>query len=574
MRAARLFAARRPTGRRAGWGDALALVGLTALLYAGVRLALESPRHVAGPAVRLAPAALPWYASLSLGRMAAAYLLSLLFTFACGSVAASSRRAEQVLLPVLDVLQSVPILSFLPVVLLSFSAVMPQGVAAELASIVLIFTSQVWNLTFAWYQALTTIPRDLAEASTIFRLPAWLRFRTLELPFGAGSLVWNSMVSWAGGWFFLMAAEIFTVGERDFRLPGLGSYLEEAARAGDRVAMLWGLLALVALIAALDQLVWRPLVAWTDRFRFESVGGEPPVTSWALRAARSSRGVAWLRERVVAPALDALDRAMVRRAGAAAAARAAPARGRRVAWRGLAAAGALLLAYGAVRAAVLLGRLPTGAWASLGPALGATLGRVLLSVALAIAWTVPVGVWIGSRPRVAAALQPVVQVAASVPATALFPLLVSVLVRAPGGLGVAAVGLMLLGTQWYLLFNVIAGTTAIPRDLRHAAALLRLGWIDRWRALVLPALVPYVVTGALAAAGGAWNASVVAEYVDLGGRAVSTVGIGALIVEATAAGDYPLLLAATLAMVVTVVAFNRLLWRRLHRAAESRFRLD
>jgi len=569
----RLFDIRQPRRGGLGPGDLVALVTLAVLLYGGVHLALDAPRRIDGPDISLAPGALPWYASLSLARMAAAYLLSILFTFACGSLAASSRTAERFLLPALDVLQSVPILSFLPVVLLSFSAVLPQGVAAELASIVLIFTSQVWNLTFAWYQSLTTIPTELREASAIFRLGRWMRFRVLELPFAAITLLWNSMMSWAGGWFFLMAAEIFTVGERDFRLPGLGSYLKEAARQGDLSATLWGLGTLVLLITVLDQLVWRPLVAWADRFKLESVGGETPATSWALRAAKRSLAVDWLRNRIVRPMLERLDAALIARHSAEDRLDGGVTRRSRRLWL-LGVGAGLLLAYGAVRAAMLLSLVPTAEWASLVPALAATLGRVLAALVIAVLWTVPVGVWIGSRPRVAAAMQPMVQVAASVPATALFPVLVSALLHMPGGLSAAAIGLMLLGTQWYLLFNVIAGTTAIPRDLQYTTALLQFGPVDRWRTLLLPALLPYLVTGALTAAGGAWNASIVAEYVEFGGQSVHTVGVGARIAEATAAGDYPLLLAATLTMVLTVVAFNRLLWRRLYRVAEARFRID
>jgi NitT/TauT family transport system permease protein len=569
----RLFDIRQPRRGGLGSADLIALVALGVLLYGGVRLAHYAPRRILGPEITLAHGALPWYASLSLGRMAAAYLLSILFTFACGSLAAGSRTAERLLLPALDVLQSVPILSFLPVVLLSFSALLPQGIAAELASIVLIFTSQVWNLTFAWYQSLTTIPTELREASAIFRFGGWMRFRVLELPFAAITLLWNSMMSWAGGWFFLMAAEIFTVGERDFRLPGLGSYLKEAARLGDLSAVVWGLGTLVLLITVLDQLIWRPLVAWADRFKLESVSGEAPASSWALQAAKRSMVVDWLRTRVTRPAMERLDAAFNHPRPAEERAAASGAR-RKWSLRLLAGGAVGALIYGSIRATMLLSLVPSTEWASLAPALLATLGRVLASLVLAALWTVPVGVWIGSRPRVAAALQPVVQVAASVPATALFPVLISVLLRIPGGLSTAAIGLMLLGTQWYLLFNVIAGTTAIPRDLQYTTALLQFGPVDRWRVLLLPALLPYLVTGALTAAGGAWNASIVAEYVEFGGHSVHTVGIGARIAEATAAGDYPLLLAATLAMVLTVVAFNRLLWRRLYRVAEARFRIE
>src|SRR5919109_1646714 len=284
-----IFRVPQPQERRFQWGDLTVLLGVVVLIYGGVSLAVHTPLALRGPEISLAPEALPYYAALSVGRMAAAYILSLLVALLYGRAAAKHRPAEQVLLPLLDVLQSVPILPFLPVVLLSLSAVLPQRVAAELAAIVLIFTSQAWNLIFAWYQSLKTIPSELREASAIFRFNGWLRLRTLELPFAAISLIWNSMMSWAGGWFFLMAAEIFTVGERDFRLPGLGAYLQEAANRGDISAIAWGVGALVSVIIALDQLVWRPLLAWSSRFKLETVGGSEMPSSWFYDVLRHSR---------------------------------------------------------------------------------------------------------------------------------------------------------------------------------------------------------------------------------------------------------------------------------------------
>ena len=298
--------------RRFTWGDVIVLLLLAVLLYGGVRLAFDAPAEVQGPFIRLEPHALPWYALLSVGRMAAAYALSLLFTIFYGRAAAYNPRAERILMPLLDVLQSVPILSFLPVVLLSLSAILPQAIAIELASIVLIFTSQVWNMTFGWYQSLTTIPKELREASSIFRLNTWLRFKKLELPFGMIGLIWNSMMSWAGGWFFLMAAEIFTVGERDFRLPGLGAYLHEAANQGDTRAILWGLAALILTIIALDQFVWRPLLAWSDRFKVEMVESDEPPTSWFYNVMHNSALMNTLRG-WFAPSSERLDSWLIHR---------------------------------------------------------------------------------------------------------------------------------------------------------------------------------------------------------------------------------------------------------------------
>ncbi len=567
-----IFRVEQPFGRGFSIGDVLVLIGIAVLIYGGVRLALRAPETVEGPTISLSPGALPYYALRSVGRMAAAYLLSLLFTLVYGRIAAYYRRAEQVLMPLLDVLQSVPILSFLPVVLLSFSAILPERTAAELASIVLIFTSQAWNLTFSWYQSLTTIPVELREASAIFRFNSWLRFKVLELPFAAISLLWNSMMSWAGGWFFLMAAEIFTVGQRDFRLPGLGAYLHEAANQGDTRAILWGVGALVLLIVALDQLVWRPLLAWADRFKLETVEGENLPTSWFYDLLRSAHILERLSQGIWRPLSEHLDAWFIRRAGAPGPE--AERRGRPWLLYLLALLLGLGLAYGTVRAALMLTTVPASRWGEIGLGVLATLLRVSASLFIALAWTIPVGVAIGTNPRVANYLQPVVQVAASVPATALFPVFLLLIIGLPGGLNLAAVVLMLMGTQWYLLFNIIAGASAIPQDLKYTSALIGLSRWERWRTLILPGLFPYIITGAITASGGAWNASIVAEHVEFGGRTLSTVGIGALIARATAAGDYPLLLAATLTMVLAVVLINRTLWRRLYRLAEERYRME
>lgn len=568
-----LFQTESHNRRAFAWGDAIALLFLAVLIYFGVRLAIGAPQVIEGPEISLAPADLPWYALLSVGRMTAAYLLSIAFSLVYGRLAAYNRRAEQLLMPLLDVLQSVPILSFLPVVLLSLSAILPLNLAAELASIVLIFTSQAWNLTFAWYQSLTTIPKELREASSIFRLNNWMRFKNLELPFATLSLIWNSMVSWAGGWFFLMAAEIFTVGQRDFRLPGLGAYLKEAADQGNFQAILWGLAALVLVIVALDQLIWRPLLAWSNRFRVEMLESDEPPTSWFYAAMHSSRLVSWLLEDLVAPLADRLDLWALRRFRPAQANGAGkPGRSWLNTLFGAALAGLLL--YGAYRVAEMLLTVSGSEWASIGVGLAATALRVAAALLIALAWTIPVGVAIGINRRLAALLQPLVQITASIPATALFPIFLLFILRQSYGLNIAAVLLMLMGTQWYLLFNIIAGANAIPQDLKFTATLLQLSRWERWKTLILPALFPYLVTGAITASGGAWNASIVAEYVNFSGKLLHTVGIGALIAQATAAGDYPLLLAATISMVLAVILINRLVWRRLYQAAGENYRME
>jgi NitT/TauT family transport system permease protein len=556
-------------------GDGVILLGMATVIYAGVRLAFRAPSVIAGPDISLSPLALPWYVLLSVGRMAVAYFLSLLFSLFYGYAAARNRTARAVLMPLLDVLQSVPILSFLPVVLLSLSAILPQAFAAEVAAIVLIFTSQAWNMTFSFYQSLTTIPNELREAAAVFRFDPWLRFKAVELPFAAIGLLWNSMMSWSGGWFFLMAAEIFHVGTRDFRLPGLGAYLQTAANEGNLTAVLAGVITLVGVIVLLDQLLWRPLIAWTDRFKMDMVEGDEPPRSWFLDLLSRAWLVEQFGTRLWRPFSEWVDGGFQRRTGGVIVSPepSAEAGQSRLAVAILTAF-LLLALYGSYRAAALLVTLPASTWTDLGKGIVATFLRVSVALAITLMWTIPLGFFIGTNRRLATILQPIVQVVASIPATALFPVVLLALLQAPGGLNIAAVLLMLMGTQWYLLFNVIAGAAAIPQDLRYTTDLLRLSSLDRWRTLILPALFPYIITGSITASGGAWNASIVAEYVEFGGQTHATTGAGALIAEATAKGNYALLLAATLALVLTVVLINRTFWRRLYKLAEERYRLE
>jgi len=556
-------------------GDGLILLGLTAVLYMGAKLAIRAPAVISGPEISLSFTALPWYALLSTTRMAAAYALSLVFSLAYGYAAARNLTAERTLLPLLDVLQSVPILSFLPVVLLSLSAVLPQGLATEVAAVVLVFTSQAWNMTYSFYQSLKTIPTELREAAAIFRLDPWLRFKTMDLPFAAVGLIWNSMMSWAGGWFFLMAAEIFTVGARDFRLPGLGAYLQTAANVGNLGAVVAGIGTLILVIVLLDQFVWRPVLAWADRFKLEMVTGEQAPESWFFDALSRSWILEQVGRRVWTPLVERTDARIRQRLVERPLTSEAGPEGRRpTVVLLLLAVGFLFALYFGYRAVGMLWSLSPSEWRQIGGGVAATFLRVGVSLLIAMVWTIPVGVAIGTNRRLANVLQPVVQVVASVPATALFPVLLLVLLRLPGGLNLAAVVLMLMGTQWYLLFNVIAGAAAIPQDLRYTTDLLRLTRPDRWRTLVLPALFPFLVTGGITASGGAWNASIVAEHVEFAGETHATIGIGAVIALATSSGNYSLLLAATLALVITVVTINRTFWRWLYRVAELRYRME
>ncbi len=570
-----LLGSPQPTERLLGVGDVLILIVLALLLYAGIRLAIPWSSPVIGPDINLSTSALPWYALFSLTRMGAAYLLSLTFSLIYGYAAARNKAAERIMMPILDVLQSIPILSFLPVVLVALTTILPQGLGVELAAVILIFTSQAWNLTFSFYQSLRTIPGDLQEASAIFRWNWWYRLRHMELPFGAIGLMWNSVMSWAGGWFFLMAAETFKVGDRDFRLPGLGSYLQKAANDGNTTAIILGVATLVLVVVLLDQLVWRPLLAWGEKFKIELVENDNPPTSWFYDLLGRSRLATSFTSHVIVPFVKTLDR----RLGGAL--KAVPQQvsgsvpvGRRIVRTILLIVVGVVILYGIVQAGQLAVTLPLDQWTRIPVAALATAARVAAALIIALLWTIPVGVAIGTNPRLATILQPVVQILASVPATALFPIVLLILVDLPFGLNSAAILLMLLGTQWYILFNVIAGATALPQDLKDIARMFRItGWAQ-WRTLILPALFPYLITGLITAGGGAWNASIVAEYTEFNARTYAVTGLGALISEATAKANYPLLLASTVTMILVVICINRFFWRRLYRLAEEKYHMD
>ena len=516
---------------------------------------------------------LPRYAFYSLVRMTLAYLLSLVFAITYGSIAAYNKRLQPFMIAVLDILQSIPVLSFLPSVMLAMVSLFPdKQVGVELGSIILIFTGQVWNLAFSYYSSLKSIPRELTEAAKIYRFGKWQRFFQLELPYGTIGLIWNSIVSVAGGWFFLMACEMFVLGNRDFRLPGLGSWLQTAADNGDTRSMLWGLATMIAVILLIDQLVWRPAIAWSSKFKFEQVESAEVPTSPLLHILRTSRLIKAFREKTIDPLSERVSLYFASRTSAPTAS--APTPGWVKPLGAAAAIGAIaVVGYGVVRAFVLLRGVDAPELRGVLAGAGATFLRVNVSLLISSAWTIPVGVAIGFNPRLARLMQPITQVAASVPATALFPVLLLGLIRLGGGLGVGSVLLMLLGTQWYILFNVIAGASAIPSDLREVADLFHFSRADRWRIVILPGIFPYLVTGLVTASGGAWNASIVAEYFHFKGKVMSTVGLGAQISAASDGGHFDALLLATVVMATMVVCTNRLVWRPLYRLSETKYRL-
>ncbi len=520
------------------------------------------------------PTKLPMYAAYSLLRITVAYILSLAFTLVYGYVAAYNARAERIMIPLLDILQSIPVLSFLPGVMLAMVALFPHHqLGVELGAILLIFTGQVWNMAFSFYSSLKSIPREMREAAKIYRFNWYQRFTQIELPYAAIGLVWNSMMSVAGGWFFLMACEMFVLGNRDFRLPGLGSYLQTAAGAGDTQSILWGVGVMIAVIVLMDQIIWRPVIAWAEKFKMEQVESGDAPQSWFLDVIQHSRGLVRLRKRAINPLRERLTLHFARQHNATV--QDVPPTAWKV-WTGRAIAGVILVAvlYAVVRATGMMASLPSQEYKEILEGAAATFLRVVLALAIGAAWTIPVGVAIGFNPRLSRIAQPLAQIAASVPATALFPIVMLALIRVGGGLGLGSIILLLLGTQWYILFNVIAGAMAIPTDLKEASKLFKFTSAQRWKRLILPGIFPYLVTGLVTASGGAWNASIVAEYQHLKDQTYTTVGLGATISRATDAGNFALLLASTVVMAIVVVTINRLVWRRMYRLAAARYTLE
>jgi NitT/TauT family transport system permease protein len=559
--------------------DLLALplvLGLLVAVALGARQTLAPLAALTSPAVSLDPANLPEYALRTTLRMLAAMAASLFFTFTYGTWAAKSRRAGMILIPLLDILQSVPVLGYISFTIAFFMSLFPGRVAgAECAAIFAVFTSQAWNMAFSFYQSLRTVPRDLEEVSRNLRFSAWQRFWQLDVPFAMPGLVWNMMMSMSGGWFFIVASEAITVGDKTIVLPGIGAYLATAIERRSLSAVGWVVLAMIIVIILYDQLLFRPLVAWADKFRFEQTAAQTEPQSWFLDLLVRSRVLSACGEGFGILA-SGFMRLRLPAGGWGRWGAAPPARGSERLIDGLwFAAVALAAAYAGWRIAAFVGAELH--WADLGQVVvldGITLLRVAVLIVLASLIWVPLGVQIGLRPRLAERVQPLAQFLAAFPANLLFPVFVVFIVRFRANPDIWLSPLIILGTQWYILFNVIAGATAYPSDFREAAANFRIrGW-QWWRQVILPGIFPYFVTGAITAAGGAWNASIVAEVVSWGSAKVTAHGLGAYIADNTARGDYPKIVLGIAVMSLTVTLFNRLLWRPLYAYAENRLRLD
>jgi NitT/TauT family transport system permease protein len=560
-----------------GLADIAVILGTLALLALVSRLGADmmvrfAPPEVS-PEIDLDPRNLPYYAGRSTLRMFIALIFSTLFTLIYGYIAARSRRAEQVMIPLLDILQSVPVLGFLSITVTGFIALFPGSLLGlEAASIFAIFTSQVWNMTFSFYQSLRTVPQELMEAARLYRLSGWQRFTRLEVPSAMIGLVWNAMMSFGGGWFFVAASEAISVLNQEYTLPGIGSYVEKAIAEENLSALGWAILTIAIVILLVDQLFWRPIVAWSDKFRLEQSAAAAPPTSWVydlLQAARIPRTLG----RLLQPLRESTKRVL----SALTPPRAVYEESDRPSEKGDRLFNLiLLLIIGAILAWMLHFIFTT-----VGPAevlktfwLGLlTLLRVMVLMVIAtIIWT-PIGVAIGFNPKLARLLQPVVQFLASFPANFIFPFATLFFIRTNISIEWGSILLMALGAQWYILFNSIAGAQTIPTDLREMADNMGLrGW-QRWRKVIIPGIFSAWVTGGVTASGGAWNASIVSEVVSWGPNTLTATGLGAYITEATAIGDWPRITLGIAMMSLFVVGFNRLFWRRLYELAETKYHL-
>ncbi|MEX3949908.1 ABC transporter permease [Paraburkholderia sp. EG287B] len=552
------------------------MIGLIAMAAVGFHETMAPIATLKAQPISLDPANLPEYAMRTTLRMLAAMVASLIFTLVYGTLAAKSRRAGQVLVPILDILQSVPVLGYISFTVTFFLALFPSRVlGAELAAIFAIFTSQAWNMTFSFYQSLRTVPRDLDEVSRSFHLTGWQRFWKLEVPFSMPGLIWNMMMSMSGGWFFVVASEAITVGNNTITLPGVGAYLAQAITEKNLHAVGWVILAMTVVILAYDQLLFRPLVAWADKFRMETTSSGDAPESWLLDLIRRTR----LIHRLLVPMgflLATLARVPFRvqlpKALPVVTTVSKRSRIGDIVWAVLVIALTVFVVWRVV-AYVRTGVTLDEVWHVF--VLGLiTLLRVLLLIAIASVIWVPLGVLIGLRPSLAEKVQPLAQFLAAFPANLLFPVFVIVIVRFHLNPDIWLSPLIVLGTQWYILFNVIAGASAYPNDYKEAATNFRIrGW-QWWKKAMLPGIFPYYITGAITASGGAWNASIVSEFVQWGDTKVVAHGLGAYIAQTTAAGDFPKIILGIAMMSLFVTLFNRVLWRPLYAYAESRLRLD
>ena len=544
--------------------DIFIVLIILSFIYGLIRAGAGIGKEISySPQIFLTASNLPFYAWLSILRQLAAFAISVVFSIVYGYIASHYKKAEAIMIPLLDVMQSIPLLSFLPIFVISLINIFPnERLGLELACILLIFTSQVWNMAFSVYGSMKAIPKEYNEVANIFNFNKFLKFFYVELPTSMIGFVWNSMMSVAGGWFFLMASEMFVLGGKDFRLPGIGSYLQLAAIEGNTQAILMGLGTIIIIIVLIDQLIWRPLIAWAQKFKTELKEEEVPTSTLLVQLNRSKIikviSNSWnnmidgitikqLKKKDAIPSLQTQKK-------------------QKFSFTSIIIYSLLILCvgYGSIMFFALTKNLKVDNWLNIVLADFFTLLRVVTAVFISLIWTVPLGVAIGLNKKLANKLEPIVQIFASIPATAVFPIIVMWLINSRGGINLASIVLMLLGTQWYILFNVIAGAQSIPTDLKEVSKIFKFRKLDKWRVLILPAIMPQLIIGLITATGGAWNASIVSEYVEFRGKIYNANGIGSLINIATSKGDYSLLAGSTLIMIITVVLINRYIWRKIY----------
>lgn len=563
--------------KKFGLADLIVFLGTFSVLFfilklgGGMRLPFSTVEH---PTITLDGSYLPYYAGRSLLRMFIAFVASLLFTFIYGRIAAFHPVAEKIMIPAIDILQSVPVLGFLSVTVIGFMSLFPGSLlGVELASIFAIFTGQVWNMTFSFYHSISTIPRDLREAAKINKLGSWAHFTKLEVPISMIGLVWNSMMSFGGGWFFLAASESITVLNQDIHLPGIGSYMATAINQGNLRAIIYAIITMIIMILIVDQLFWRPIVAWSQKFKNEQTEASEIASSWVYNILRRARF--W--QFIIRTGKSYLYNQSVKLFGTINSEEEKQKQPSKiipiVKWLFGIVIAIFVTKYvyeGILEISQLsLTELLIVIWYGFLTAL-----RVFIATILGMVWTLPVGVMIGFNPKLARIAQPIVQIFASFPANMIFPFLTIVYIKYGINMEIGSIPLMMLGTQWYILFNVIAGAMAIPSDLHEAVKILRLTRLQTWKKMILPGVFPFLITGGITASGGAWNASIVSEIVSWKDHNLQSTGLGSFIATATTEGNWPQIIWGIIVMAMFVVVVNRLFWRRLYTLAEKKYHIE
>ncbi len=553
--------------------DLAFLLLLLSILYIITHYAYRATSHVNYEAnISLSLVSLAKYSLYSLSRALIAFALSFVFTIFYGYFMYKNKTAQSLLLPILDILQSIPVLGFLPAVVLALIALFPHSnIGLELASIIMIFTGQVWNMVFGFYGTLKTIPEEFNEVASLYKLNWFQKFRWIEFPTTISSLIWNSMMSMAGGWFFLMVCEEFTLGNKNFRLEGLGSYMSVAANEGNYTAMAYGILAMIAIIVALDQFIWQPLVAWSEKFKIEYSLNSKPKESWFLNLLIDSNILEFANNiykkitTISEKKFINLERINKKNRSK---------KNKNLFFINIIPNLVLSLIvffilFASYKVILMIKYIPSNTWYTIFKSDSYTLIRVLITILIGSLWTIPFGIYLGLSPKLSKILQPIIQISASFPAPMLFPIIIGIFYVLHINLSYGSIILMLMGTQWYILFNVIAGALNIPSEIITMGKVFKLSLWERFSSIYFKAIFPYLVTGWITAAGGAWNASIVAEYVNFKNHTIATTGIGALIAQAANAEQIPLLAASVLVMALTVVLFNKLVWKNLYKLSQN-----